>query len=163
MIAQLRNLWASRAPGERTVIAVLSAIVATALFAWLLQSAELARGRLQASLIELRAQAARLDLDAADAARLRELPVTPSPQADLRSLLQSRAAAAGIDRAIVRIEMPDADRAQVVFGAVSFADWLTWVAALQEQRVRLESGRIEAMATAGTVAVTATFSRARQP
>ena len=55
---------------------------------------------------------------------------------------------------------PDADHVQVAFGAVAFADWLGWIAALQAQQVRLEAARIEALSAPGMVSVTATLTRA---
>ena len=50
---------------------------------------------------------------------------------------------------------------RLAFGAVSFADWLGWVAALQAQQLRLESARVEALSAPGMVSVTATLGRAR--
>jgi general secretion pathway protein M len=47
----------------------------------------------------------------------------------------------------------------VVFGAVPFADWLGWVAALQAQNVSLDAARVEALAAPGMVSVTATLGR----
>ena len=49
----------------------------------------------------------------------------------------------------------------VVFGAVAFADWLNWIAALKSQHVRLDACRIEALSTPGLVSVTATLIRAK--
>ncbi len=53
-----------------------------------------------------------------------------------------------------------ADHVQVAFGAVSFADWLGWIAALQTQHVRLEAARIEALSAPGVVSASATLTRA---
>ena len=50
---------------------------------------------------------------------------------------------------------------RITFGAVSFADWLGWIAALQGQHVRLEAARIEALAAPGLVSINATFARSR--
>ena len=60
-----------------------------------------------------------------------------------------------------RIDAPDANQVQVVFGSVAFADWLAWIASLQTQHIRLDSSRIEALSTPGLVGVTATFVRAK--
>jgi general secretion pathway protein M len=50
----------------------------------------------------------------------------------------------------------------VVFGAVPFADWLNLVVGLKSQQVRLDTCRIEALATSpGLVSVTATLVRAK--
>ncbi|MDQ3040445.1 MAG: type II secretion system protein GspM, partial [Pseudomonadota bacterium] len=69
---------------------------------------------------------------------------------------------AGLAPALVRIDAPDPDQVVVVFGAVVFADWLKLVAGLRSQQVRMDTGRIEALATSpGQVSVTATLVRAR--
>jgi len=160
MKTRLRKLWESRSPRDRVMIAVLAAVVAAALYLWLMQSAQRARTQLGASVPVLRAQAIRLDLDATELARVRAAPVPPAAQTDLRTLLQARADAAGLARALLRIDAPNANQAQVVFGAVAFADWLAWVAGLQAEHIRLDAGRIEALSTPGMVGVTATFVRA---
>jgi general secretion pathway protein M len=161
MRARLRKIWESRSPRDRVLIAILAAVVAAVLYLWLMQSAQSARTQLGASLSVLRAQAMRLDLDATELARVRAMPVPPAAQTDLRTLIQARADAAGLARALVRIDAPDANQVQVVFGAVAFAEWLAWVASLQAERIRLDTGRIEALSTPGMVGVTATFTRAK--
>lgn len=161
MRARLRKIWESRSPRDRVLIAILAAVVAAVLYLWLVQSAQRARTQLDASLSVLRAQAIRLDQDATELERVRAMPVPAAAQTDLRTLIQARAEAAGLARALVRIDAADANQAQVVFGAVAFADWLAWVAGLQAERIRLDTGRIEALSTAGMVGVTATFIRAK--
>lgn len=161
MRARLREIWESRSPRDRVLIAILAVVVAAVLCLWLAQSAQSARTQLGASLSVLRAQAIRLDLDATELARVRAMPVPPAAQTDLRTLIQARAGAAGLARALVRIDAPDANQVQVVFGAVAFAEWLAWVASLQAERIRLDTGRIEALSTPGMVGVTATFTRAK--
>ena len=161
MRARLRKIWESRSPRDRLVIAVLAVLVGAALYFWLLQSAYRARTQLGASLSVLRTQANRLMLDATELERVRALPAPPAAAGDLRALVQARAEAAGLARALVRIDAADANQAQVVFGAVAFADWIAWVASLQAEHVRLDTGRIEALSTPGMVGVTATFTRTR--
>ena len=161
MRARLRKVWESRSPRDRVLIAILAAVVAAVLYLWLVQSAQRARTQLDASLSVLRAQAIRLDQDATELERVRAMPVPAAAQTDLRTLIQARAEAAGLARALVRIDAADANQVQVVFGAVAFADWLAWVAGLQAERIRMDTGRIEALSTAGMVGVTATFVRAK--
>jgi general secretion pathway protein M len=161
MRARLRQIWESRSPRDRVLIAILAAVVATVLYLWLAQSAQRARTQLGASLSVLRAQATRLDLDATELARVRAMPVPPAAQTDLRTLVQARAESAGLARALVRIDAPDANQVQTVFGAIAFAEWLPWVASLQAERIRLDTARIEALSTPGMVGVTATFTRAK--
>jgi general secretion pathway protein M len=159
MRARLRKIWESRSPRDRVLIAVLAAVVAALLYLWLMQSAQHARTQLGASLSVLRTQAIRLEADATELERVRAMPVPPAAQTDLRTLVQARAESAGLARALIRIDAPDANQVQVVFGAVSFAEWLAWVAGLQAERIRLDTGRIEALSTSGMVGVTATFTR----
>jgi general secretion pathway protein M len=159
MRARLRKIWESRSPRDRVLIAVLAAVVAALLYLWLMQSAQRARTQLGASLSVLRAQAIRLEADATELERVRAMPVPPAAQTDLRTLVQARAENAGLARALIRIDAPDANQVQVVFGAVSFAEWLAWVAGLQAERIRLDTGRIEALSTSGMVGVTATLTR----
>ena len=161
MRARLREIWESRSPRDRVLIAILAAVMAAVLCLWLMQSAQRARTQLGASLSVLRAQAIRLDLDATELERVRAMPVPPAAQTDLRTLIQARADAAGLTRALVRIDAPDANQVQLAFGAVAFADWLAWVASLQAEHIRLDAGRIEALSTPGMVGVTATFTRAK--
>lgn len=159
MRARLRRLWESRAPRERVVIATLAVVLAAALYLWLVQSAERARAQLRTGVTTLRAQAARLEQQAAELERLRAAPTISASQTDLRTLVQAQAGAAGLSRALVRIDAPDADHVVAVFGAVAFADWIKWIAGLNSQHVRLDSCRIEALSTPGLVSVTATLVR----
>ena len=161
MRARLRKLWESRSPRDRLVIAILAAVVVATLYLWLVQAASRARTQLGSSVSVLRAQAQRLNLDAAELERVRAAPAPPAPQTDLRAQVQAQAAAAGLARSLLRIDAPDANQVQVVFGSVAFADWLAWIAALQAQQVRLETSRIEALSTPGLVGVTATLTRAK--
>lgn len=161
MKAALRKLWQSRAPRERIVIAALAAVLGAASYLWLLHSADRARAQLRASVATLRTQAALLEQQAAEHQRLRATPAPAASQTDLRTLVQAAADAARLSGALTRIDAPDADHVRVAFGAVSFADWLGWIAALQGQHVRLEAARIEALAAPGLVSVTATFARSR--
>ena len=153
MKARLLKLWESRSPRDRLLIAILAAVVAALLYLLLMQSAQRARAQLGASLSQLRGQALRLDQDATELERVRALPVPPAAQTDLRTLIQARADTAGLARALIRIDAPDANQVQVVFGAVAFADWLAWVASLQGERIRLDTGRIEALELENLVAV----------
>jgi general secretion pathway protein M len=161
MTAPLRRFWESRSPRERTVAAVLAAVLGAALYLWLLHSADRARSRLGTSVTALRAQAARLDRNAIEYERLRARPPATVSTTDLRALVEAQAGAAGLSRALTRIDVPDASQVQVVLGAVAFADWLDWVAALRSQQVRLAACRIEVLSTPGMVNVTATLVRAK--
>jgi type II secretory pathway component PulM len=161
MTEGLKRLWQSRAPRERAAIVAGAAVVAIVLYVWLVLSADRARSRLDASVTVLRAQAARLEQHAAEYERLRARPPATVSTTDLRALVEAQAGAAGLSRAVQRIDTPDASQAQVVLGAVAFADWLDWVAALRSQQIRLAACRIEALSAPGMVNVTATLVRAK--
>ena len=161
MKAVLRRVWESRAPRERMVIAVLAAVLGAACYLLVLYSADRARGQLRTSVATLRTQAALLDQQAAEHMRLSASPSMPASPSDLRTLVQTRADAARLSGALTRIDAPDADHVLVTFGAVSFADWLGWIAALQAQQVRLEVARVEALSAPGMVSATATLTRDR--
>jgi general secretion pathway protein M len=160
MKAAVKKAWESRSPLERMVIAGLAAVLVIAGYALLVQSAERGRAQLRASVTSLRTQAVLLDRQAAEHQLLRAAPATPASTTDLRSLVQARSDAARLS-GLMRMETLDIDHVQVVFGAVPFADWLGWVAALQAQHVTLDAARVEALSAPGMVSVTATFGRAR--
>ena len=155
----LRQLWASRAPRERMILAVLAAVLGAACYLWVLHSADRGRAQLRTSVAALRTQAASLEQQAAEHERLRATPAPPASPTDLRTLVQGRTDAARLSGALTRLDAPDADHVRVSFGAVSFADWLGWIAALQAQYVRLEAARVEALAAPGMVSATATLVR----
>ena len=161
MKSRFYKLWESRSPRDRMVIMLLAAIAGALLYLSLVQSAYRARTQLGASVSALRTQALRLEADANELARARAAPAAAAPQTDLRTQLQALAGSAGLGRELQRIDARDADQVQVVFGSVTFADWLNWVASLQAQHIRLDTVRIEALSTAGLVSVTATFTRAK--
>lgn len=161
MRAALRSLWESRSPRERTVLAVCGALAGIALYLWLLQSADRARLRLGPEVASLRAQADRVDRNAAEIERLRAAPAVAASGADLRTLVQAQAGAAGLGRALARIDAADENQVQVAFGAVAFSEWLAWAASLRAQLVRVEACKIESLSTPGMVGVSATLVRAK--
>jgi general secretion pathway protein M len=161
--AVLRKAWESRSPRERVVIAALAIVLGAASYVLVLYSADQGRARLRKSVATLHTQATLLEQQAAEHARLRATPAPPASPTDLRSVVQTRVDAARMSGALTRLDAPDADHVNVAFGAVSFVDWLGWIAALQAQQVRLEAARVEGLAAPGMVSVTATLTRARAP
>jgi general secretion pathway protein M len=159
MRTHLRKLWEARAPRERAIIAVLAALLGVLLYAALVLAAERATTSLRPRVTALRGQAIRLDEQAAVVERLHAAPAIAVSQTDLRALVQAQTDAAGLAHALVSINAPGADQVVVVFGAVSFPDWLRWIAALEVQHVRLDACRIEPLSTPGQVSVTATLVR----
>lgn len=163
MKTRLTKLWESRPPSERKIVAVLGAALGVVLYVVLLQSGGRARQQLQANVATLRSQATRLEQQAAELARLRSMPPVVISRSDLGALVQAQAGAAGLALALEKIDVLDANQVMVVFGAVSFADWLNWVGALKSQQVRLDTCRIEALSTPGMVSVSATLLRTGSP
>jgi general secretion pathway protein M len=142
------------------IILVLSAAIIAILYVFLLVSANRSRPQLRASVLSLRTDASRLEQQAAEIERLRAVRPPIASQTDLRTLIQAQAGSAGLASALVRIDAPEANRVEVVFGAVAFPDWLNWVVTLNTQGIRLETCRIEALSQPGLVSVTAAFVRA---
>lgn len=161
MKARLRRLWESRAPRERAIIAALAMVVGVLLYIAFVQTAWRARAQLRTGVTTLRAQANVLEQQAAEIERLRAAPAVAASQTDLRTLVQAQADAAGLSRALVRIDAPDPDVVVVVFGALAYSDWNNWIVSLKPQHVRLDACRIEALSTPGLVSVTATLARAK--
>lgn len=161
MRARMSSFWQSLAGRQRTALAVLATLLAVAAYLWLAQAANRARLQLSASVSVLHAQASRLAHDTHELTRLRAAPLAPAAQTDLRAVVQTRIESAGLSRLVARFDAADSNQVQVEFGAVPFADWLGWIAALQTQQVRLESCRIDALSAPGLVSATATLVRAR--
>jgi type II secretory pathway component PulM len=111
------------------------------------------------SVAALRTQAALLEQRAAEHQRLRATPAPAVSPTDLRTLVRERVDAAQLSGALTLLEAPDAEHVRIAFGALAFADWLNWIAALQAQHVRLEAARLETLAAPGLVSVTATLAR----
>lgn len=157
----MRTAWESRSPRDRTIIAALAVVLAVGGYVALVLSAQRARGPLRISVTALQGQAAQLERQALEYGHLSAAPTATASSTPLRTLVQARVDASGLASSLVRLDAPDPDRVVVVFGAVAFADWLNLVAGLASQQARLESCRIEALATApGQVSVTATLVRA---
>jgi general secretion pathway protein M len=159
MKAKLQTFWKSRAPKERAALIALVMVVAALLYWWLIQSATHARSQLKISVPQLKAQAVRVEQQAAEYERLRNAPAPTASQTDLRQLVQTQIDAAGLSRSLIRIDAKEANQVQVVFGDAPFSNWLIWVENLVSQRVRLDTSRIEATSTLGLVNVTATVTR----
>jgi type II secretory pathway component PulM len=143
------------------LIAALAMFLGVLLYIAFVQTAWRARAQLRTGVTTLRAQANVLEQQAAEIERLHAAPAVAVSQTDLRTLVQAQADAAGLSRALVRIDAPDADQVIVVFGAVAYADWNNWIVGLKAQHVRLDACRIEALSTPGLVSVTATLARAK--
>lgn len=161
MMTRLRKAWESRAPRERTIIAILALALVIILYLWLVLSGGGQHRRLHASMDTLRSQAVRLEQEAAELERLRAAPSIAISPTDLLTLVQAQAGSARLASSLVKLEARDADQVVVGFGAVAFTDWLNWIASLETQHIRLDSCRIESLPAPGMVSVTATLLRPR--
>ena len=154
-----RQWWASRSPRERRAIVVVALGLGLVLYAWLLQATTHARRRLIPAVTQLREQATHQSGQADEIIRLRAMPKPPPSATDLRQLVQRQVDAGGLTRALVSMELVDADHVKLVFGSVAFTDWLTWADSMQAQHLRLAAVRIEAQSADGQVSVTTTLER----
>lgn len=159
MRAWLREAWESRTPRERRAITALAIVLSVAMYSSLITSADRARTQLRSSIPILREQAHEFQQQASEYERVKATPSMSSELGDLRALVQSQADAAGLSHALSSIDAVDTDRTQVVLNAVPFADWISWVAAMELHRIRTSSSRVEALPQPGIVNVTATFIR----
>jgi len=159
MIARLRETWESRTPRERGAMTALAIVLSVTMYSSLITSAEQARTRLRSSIPILRDQANEFQRQASEYERLKATLSVSSEPGDLRALVQSEADSAGLSHVLSSIDAVDTDRTKVVLNAVPFADWISWVAAMEMHGIRINSSRIEALPQPGIVDVTATFIR----
>lgn len=158
-VAHLRELWAERSASERLIATVVTVILIAMLGVAFAYQVNQSRTQLRVSVTALRAQAAQLENYAREYERLRASPAPVASRSDLRTLVQAQAGAAGLTRALTRVESPDSSHVRVEFGGVAFAEWLAWVANMEIQRVRIDTCRIEALSSPGLARITATLSR----
>lgn len=163
MNAGLRSLWEARTRRDRVILLALAALLAVGGYAWWVLAAERARDNLLVSVAALRTQATTLAQQAIEYQNLRAMPAPTASTSDLGTVVRSAAEAAGLANVLTSINATDTDHVVVVFGAVGFSDWLDLIGDLASMQVRLESCRIEAMATPGLVTATATLVRTGSP
>ncbi len=157
------SLWQACSHGERLLIAGLAFVVSVGFCLWLIHAVDRSRLELRmATVPALRERAGLLESQAAEYERLRAAPPATVSPTDLRVLVQTQAGAAGLSKALQSSEAADANQVKVVFGAIAFADWLSWLVNLEAQNVHVETCRIEALTTPGLVSVTATLVRPGQ-
>lgn len=158
---RLRQFWQQCSPRERWMTGCGLAMVLAALmyfYAW--QPLGRERHRLRASLPQLRANAERMHLSAAEAARLKALPSSASlPQGGIRDAVEQSAAAYKLRDSISQISAEGGGRLGITMAAVSFDSWARWLGQMQAQyRIRLESCRVEALPQPGMVRVQAVLA-----
>ena len=149
----ITNAWQSRPPRERTVLAtgaVIVAVLLIAFLAWL--PLERARTRLAAELPRLRASVVALERDAVEARRLRA--ITPLPAASPSSTAMPR------ELPGAQLTTADEKHLRLRGDDVAFTALLEWLGAAQSTNgLRVESARIEALASPGRVRADLTLAR----
>ena len=156
----LAGAWRARPERERSLIAagavVLAAMLVVALV-WL--PLERTRVRLADQLPELRASVAALERDAAEAKRIRALPPTiPANRPPLAPLMAANAWAREMPG--VQLTVPDEKHVRLAGEDISFTALLEWLANAQAAHgLRVESARIEALASPGRVRAELTLAR----
>ncbi len=153
-----RELWRSRAPRERAVLATGAAVVAAMLFialVWL--PLERARVRLEREVPEMRAALAALQRDAEEAKRLRSMAPVAEQSATPLATLAAGAVAAPPG---ARLVLADPGHLQLTGADVAFTQLLEWLAsAASRHGLRVERAHLEALAAPGRVRVDITLAR----
>lgn len=149
--------WQQLAPRERRVITWgVTVLLAALLYAYLWQPITVERNKLRATLPQLRENAAQMQRQAQEAARLKA-SVTPTPRGEtIKPAIYQAAKEAGLDSKTLQVNTLDEGRADIALATASFDAWTVLVAILQKnQGIRLESCTIEALPEAGKVSVRA--------
>ncbi|MDP2962916.1 MAG: type II secretion system protein M [Sulfurimicrobium sp.] len=156
--------WRQLAPRERRLIAWGGgALLAALSYAYLWQPLNTERVKLRASLPQMRADAALMNIQAGEAANLRQNTHTPLSGPALQAAILQAMIEAGMDDKSVQITLLDGHRANLSIQGVAFDHWASVTARLQsEKNVRLESCSIEAMPEAGMVRLQAVMETKNQ-
>jgi general secretion pathway protein M len=160
---KLSAFWNERAPREKTVIALLVAIVALALvYLVLVEPAVAGIQRLERGLPQARTQAAQLDALLGEVKTLKARPqvATVSP-AEARGAIDKSLAAAGMKAARI-VPLSDGDL-QITMANVPYSAWSTWLAGLErELGARAISVNANSTSTPGNVDVELALRLARR-
>lgn len=152
-----REIWRQRSAGERRTLGVGAGAIALLLFiafAWI--PLERQRARLEGELPRLRAAVATLERDADEVRRLRAMPAASHEDA---APLSALAASAGVP-AGTRLTVLDARRVKLSGDDTAFTALIEWLArAAPAQGLRVESARLEALASPGRVRADVTLAR----
>jgi len=146
------DLWFARPELERSALtagAVVVAIMLAVTLVWL--PLERTRSRLQGELPALRASVEGLQRDAAEVKRLKAMaPTIPANPAPLAPLIAANDWARELPG--VQLSVPDEKHVKLVAPDVGFTALLDWLVTAQAAHgLRVESARIEALATQGHV------------
>ena len=150
------TFWEARSERERRVIVqcgVLLAILLVFALVWL--PLERTRTRLEITLPQLRASIEQLKRDADEVKRLKSIaPTVTGKPAPLVSLATQNTLTGA------QVSVPDDKHVHVVANDVGFTRLLDWLVSVQSTHaLRVESARIEALATTGRVRADLTLTR----
>lgn len=157
----LARHWSVRAAQERRAVLIAAALVLPILFYVLLwHPAYVAVDKLQRSVPNLRAQAARLHEQAIKAEALRHRPQPATLEAgNLKTTIEESAQRQLLRDSINSLTVRDDNSVRITLDSVSFAQWLKWLHELQrEQHIRAESVAVAALPQPGFVAISATLT-----
>ncbi len=153
--------WDGRAARERHAI-VLGTLVLSPLFAYLLiwQPAHVAGAKLRDSVPAMRAQAAHLRAQAAEAETLRHHPKPAVLDANaLKTAIEESAVRHQMREALTSLDAQQPNAVRITLAAVPFEQWLNWLRSLQqEQHIRAESVGIAPLPQTGMVKINATLT-----
>jgi general secretion pathway protein M len=127
------QFWSERSPRERSVLIALGAVILiTFIYLLAIEPAVTNIGRLERSLPNSRAQAAKLDALLAEVKNLRSRAqvATMSPQ-ETRTAVEKSLAAAGLKASRV-VPLSDGDL-QLTFANVPYAGWAIWLAGVERE------------------------------
>jgi len=130
---RLLSFWNERAPREKTVLALLGAVVGLAIvYLALIEPAVTGIQRLERGLPQTRTQAAQLDALLGEVKTLKARPqvATVSP-AEARGAIDKSLAAAGLKAARI-VPLSDGDL-QITLSNVPFASWVVWLAGIERE------------------------------
>ncbi len=158
LLALKKRYWDGRAAAERRALR-LGALALAPLVAYFLlwQPAHQATAKLRVSVPNMRAQAARLHIQAAEAEAIRHHPhpavleAVALKTAVVESALRHQIAISTLD-----VQQPNAVR--LTLTSISFEIWLGWLRSLQqEQHIRAESVGIAVLPQTGMVKISTTL------
>lgn len=129
----LAQFWAERAPREKALLLAAAAVLLAALtYLFLIEPAAVGIARLQRSLPQARAQAAKLDALLAEVKSLKARPqVATLAPAQARAALDKSLSAAGL-KATRIVPLADGDQ-QLTFANVPYATWAIWLAGVERE------------------------------
>lgn len=160
-LAFKKRHWDGRAARERRAIA-LGALILSPLLAYFLlwQPAHVANTKLRANVPAMRAQAAHLRTQAAEAETLRHHPHLAVLDANmLKTAIEESAERHQMRNAITNLDAQQPNAVRITLATVPFEQWLNWLRSLQqEQHIRAESVGIAALPQPGMVKISATLT-----